>query len=290
MSDSLIDRISPIFFAWHDSGNAPHFHKEESYGRRVVHHYEAAYIVSSRSGCIIINNIPVPATEGDIFFFCPGMIVEGIGVYRCLYLEFDLNHSGEVFPLFETIPSILPDVDSIFSNEAFFLSLSLEKGVTVGQYLHWKALVLRLLSALLKRSDEGNPFLGDDPQIQKVKNALLYINKHYIDNITVQDLANEVGYSTFYFCKLFKKITQLSPMQYILRYRLEKAKNLLLTSDNTTESIMLNTGFHHYGYFWRAFKQVYGSSPQEYRELFHAEKKNSSVYGPGAFKQDKNTP
>ena len=36
MSDSVIDRISPIFFAWHDSGNAPHFHKEESYGRRVV--------------------------------------------------------------------------------------------------------------------------------------------------------------------------------------------------------------------------------------------------------------
>lgn len=273
MSDSVIDRISPIFFAWHDSGNAPHFHKEESYGRRVVHHYEAAYIVSSRSGCIITNNIPIPTTAGDLFFFCPDMVVEGIGVYRCLYLEFDLNGSGETIPLFDAIPAVLPDVDAAFASEEFFRNLSLEKGAPVEQYLLWKALVLRLLAFLLTRSSKGKPSLLDDSQVQKIKNALVYIHKHYADNITVQDLADEVGYSVFYFCKLFKKITHLSPMQYVVRYRIEKAKNLLITSDDTTESVMLRTGFRHYGYFWRTFKQIYGCSPHEYRDLLEAERK-----------------
>ena len=271
MSDSIIDRISPVFFAWHDSGNVPHLTKEESYGRRVVQHYEASYIVSSRSGCIITNDVPISTTAGNIFFFYPGMVVEGIGVYRCFYLEFDLNKSGETFPLFETIPAVLPDVDASFANETFFRNLSLKKSATVEEYFCWKALVFRLLSALLNYSNRKSSLL-DQPQIQKIKNALVYINKHYADTITVQDLADEVGYSVFYFCKLFKKITQLSPMQYVVRYRMEKAKNLLLTSDDTMETIMLRTGFRHYGYFWRTFKQIYGCSPHEYRKFLNAEK------------------
>ena len=133
------------------------------------------------------------------------------------------------------------------------------------QYLRWKALVLRLLAFLLTRSSKGKPSLLDDSQVQKIKNALVYIHKHYADNITVQDLADEVGYSVFYFCKLFKKITHLSPMQYVVRYRIEKARVRLLTTDEPVEIIMEKTGFHHYSYFWRVFKRVYGCSPWEYR-------------------------
>ena len=78
-------------------------------------------------------------------------------------------------------------------------------------------------------------------------------------------MAQAAGYSVYYFCRLFKRLTQLTPMQYVVRYRIEKARVRLLTTDEPVEIIMEKTGFHHYSYFWRVFKRVYGCSPWEYR-------------------------
>ena len=81
----------------------------------------------------------------------------------------------------------------------------------------------------------------------------------------VEELAILSGYSTFHFCRLFKSITQLTPMQYIVRYRMQKARERLILTEEKIETIMTQVGFHNYGYFWRTFKKLYGFSPREYR-------------------------
>lgn len=80
-----------------------------------------------------------------------------------------------------------------------------------------------------------------------------------------EELAILSGYSTFHFCRLFKSITQLTPMQYTVRYRMQKARERLISTEDKMEAIMTKVGFHNYGYFWRTFKKLYGFSPREYR-------------------------
>ena len=58
-------------------------------------------------------------------------------------------------------------------------------------------------------------------------------------------------------------------MQYVVRYRLEQSKKRLLLSDDPAETVMLEAGFHNYSYFWRAFKEIYGLSPQAYRKKYY---------------------
>lgn len=86
-------------------------------------------------------------------------------------------------------------------------------------------------------------------QLHPIRNGISYVRQHYSDNISLQDLAGTAGYSIYYFCKLFKEIIKMSPMQYVVRYRIERAGQKPLISDSSVGAVMLEAGFHNYGYF-----------------------------------------
>lgn len=269
MEEMCIDRLSPVFGAWHDSGESPHLYSSDTYGQRTVEHYEIEYIVSSRSGYILTDSIPISTEPQSIFFRFPGMVVEGIGVYRSLYVEFDLNKTGEVFDTFQRLPPVLQNVAGSPADFAYFASLRLPSRATDAQKLLWKADILRLLAFLMQQVQEEalSPLSSEESKhLQPIRHALSYIQAHYGERITLQELADAAGYSVYYFCKLFKEITRLTPMQYVVRYRLEQSKKRLILSDDPAEVVMLDAGFHNYSYFWRAFKDIYGLSPQAYRK------------------------
>ena len=113
------------------------------------------------------------------------------------------------------------------------------------------------------RPAAGGRSPGDDAPVRQ---ALAYIHRHYREPVTLEQLAAAAGYSSGYFCKRFKKVTGLSPLQYVVRHRLEQAKKRMLTTRDPLETIMLEVGFHNYGYFWRMFRAVYGLSPQAFRQ------------------------
>ena len=54
-----------------------------------------------------------------------------------------------------------------------------------------------------------------DKYLLPVRHALSYVQTHYSERVTLQELADAAGYSVYYFCKLFKEITQLTPMPYL---------------------------------------------------------------------------
>lgn len=267
MEIQKLQRISPVYIAWHDTKTCPHFNNNESYGKRTVEHYELEYIVSSRSGYILTDDIPVPTDPGAVFFRIPGMVVEGIGVYRSIYVEFDLNESADRLIGPEDLSYVYQNQKGKAADERLFASFHLEADASASRCLLWKADILRLLSVLLENTEAKEK---DDPnmelQLAKIRKALQYVQEHYQEEITVKQLAEQTGYSIYYFCRLFKEITALTPVQYAMRYRLERAKDRLLLSDETAETVMLQSGFHHYGHFWKAFKAVYGSAPGDYRK------------------------
>jgi AraC-like DNA-binding protein/ligand-binding sensor protein len=98
-----------------------------------------------------------------------------------------------------------------------------------------------------------------------VRRARAYIVGHQADPIDLDNVAQAMHVSTFYFCKIFKKATGLTFTEYLGRVRIEKAKTLLLNPHLRISEIAYDVGFQSLTHFNRVFRQVTGQSPTAFR-------------------------
>jgi len=103
---------------------------------------------------------------------------------------------------------------------------------------------------------------AEPPVIARAKQ---FINEHQTEELSLGQVAKAVNMSTFYFCKMFKKITGINFTDYLSRVRIEKAKNLLLNRNLRISEIAYEVGFQSLTHFNRVFKKITGQSPTEYR-------------------------
>jgi AraC-like DNA-binding protein/ligand-binding sensor protein len=103
---------------------------------------------------------------------------------------------------------------------------------------------------------------AEPPVITRAKE---YINEHQTEDLRLGQVAKAVHTSTFYFCKMFKKVTGINFTDYLSRVRIEKAKNLLLNPNLRVSEIAFEVGFQSLTHFNRVFKKILGQSPTEYR-------------------------
>jgi AraC-like DNA-binding protein len=123
-----------------------------------------------------------------------------------------------------------------------------------------------LLSELEKSRLVPNPRQSGKKSSGYIEKALNYIHVNYHKDVPVSALADYVGLERSYFSKLFNQTAGYSPQAYILRYRLEKARELLKTTGLSVGEISECTGFSDGFYFSRAFKNFTGLSPAAYRK------------------------
>jgi AraC-like DNA-binding protein/ligand-binding sensor protein len=103
---------------------------------------------------------------------------------------------------------------------------------------------------------------AEPPVITK---ARAYIQEHQTEEIKLGQVAKAVNMSSFYFCKMFKKVTGINFTDYVARIRIEKSKNLLLNPNLRVSEIAFEVGFQSLTHFNRVFKKILGQSPTEYR-------------------------
>ena len=101
--------------------------------------------------------------------------------------------------------------------------------------------------------------------IEEVQN---YIDQHYCDELTLEELAQTVNLSPYYLSRIFKKETGYSPIQYAVRRRLGEAQTLLIKSDLTITEIASRIGYGNPSYFNVLFTKKTGISPSEYRKIY----------------------
>ncbi|NMG05986.1 AraC family transcriptional regulator [Brasilonema sp. UFV-L1] len=99
----------------------------------------------------------------------------------------------------------------------------------------------------------------------KLKQVLDFIEAHLEEDIQLEDLANNVGMSSFYFCRLFKQSMHMTPHQYVIQRRVELAKRLLKQSDLGIANVALLCGFAHQSHLSRHFRRLVGMSPKAFR-------------------------
>ncbi len=95
--------------------------------------------------------------------------------------------------------------------------------------------------------------------------AKQFIADNYSEALSLEQVAKAVNTSSFYFCKMFKRITGLNFTEYVSRVRIERAKNLLLNPNLRISEIAFEVGFQSLTHFNRVFRKMVGLSPTDYR-------------------------
>lgn len=94
-----------------------------------------------------------------------------------------------------------------------------------------------------------------------VKNAIVFVNRHYSENLSREKIAGAINSSEDYLSRIFKKETGIPLWEYINWFRLDEARTLLVTDGLSVKETAHKCGFEDPAYFSRAFSQRYGHSP-----------------------------
>ena len=112
---------------------------------------------------------------------------------------------------------------------------------------------------------------GEESARQKLNPKILaarsYMTQHYNQNVTLEEVARQVGLNTTYFRHLFKQETRISFKEYLTHLRLSNARQLLANSDISVQQVIEEVGYTNISQFYRVFRQHYHMTPAEYRRL-----------------------
>lgn len=100
----------------------------------------------------------------------------------------------------------------------------------------------------------------------QITKALSFIQSNYHEPITLDDIADAAGYSRFYFIKQFKRKLKMPPMQYLMKIRIQKAVELLRSTNSSVSDIACKVGFSNANYFNKVFRKTIGVSAGAFRE------------------------
>ncbi|MBL4954341.1 AraC family transcriptional regulator [Neobacillus sp. YIM B02564] len=105
----------------------------------------------------------------------------------------------------------------------------------------------------------------NETMLKSVQKALLYINSHYTEEISLESVSKQVHLSPNYFSNIFKKTTGSSFIEYLTHLRMDKAKSMLMDLNRTIYQISEDVGYRNSRYFGRVFKAYMGMTPSEFR-------------------------
>lgn len=243
--------------------NQPHVQRKEGFP------IPQLFICKSGEGTLRVKGNDFLIKRGSFFLLMPNIPHEYYGNtdrWEVRWLAFSGNQADSILTelkLDSTITGILADLSKI---EIFFkkiytaLQADDSSGRIIASGLLYEMLVELFTIRYAKQAEgsEGNRI---------IQQLMLYIDEHYNQDITLEELSAYVSITPQYLCKLFQKHLNLRPFQYITMKRIQCAKKML--SDNTlsVQEIAHMTGYKDCSYFCAVFKKYEMLSPTQFRGL-----------------------
>ena len=132
--------------------------------------------------------------------------------------------------------------------------------------------ILRIYATLGQRYLSGiKPRTGDNMRNMdsEVINAVMtYINNHYREELSLEDVAKFAGFSRYYFSRSFKRQTGYSFKDYLCQKRLQVAMDLLIRTNRSMRDVAIESGFGSVATFNRVFREKKGCTPTQYRAIY----------------------
>ena len=247
----------------------------QSYGPYIRNHYLFHYVISGKGTLVSVNSSGINKTHslsaGKGFLASPGQIVTYYAdkdePWEYAWLEFD----GIMVRVYLLNAGL--DINSpIYVPKTFAMSCQVRDEILyIAKNSDAAALNLighlyLFMDSLISTSVRQHSKPGGKVKDFYIKESLTYIEQHYHENITVEDMANICGLNRSYFGKMFRESTGFSPQEFIIHVRMSKASELLKSTDKTIGEISVLVGYPNQLHFSRAFKNKYGVSPKNYRD------------------------
>jgi AraC-like DNA-binding protein len=135
--------------------------------------------------------------------------------------------------------------------------------------------------------------MEDHPKVylyKRVVHAKMYMDDHFSEQINLETIQSEACFSKFHFIRLFKKIYRVTPHQYLISVRIEKAK-VLLRQNVSISQVCINVGFQSFSSFAILFKKQSGVPPsiyqRHYLQHFQSIVQRPLYFIPGCFAEKK---
>lgn len=136
-----------------------------------------------------------------------------------------------------------------------------------GYPLMIKANVLRILTMLIRtyqdESKSSEMLREKKAAMKRLEQAFAYIEEHYCEKITLEEVASSVYMSSNYFSSYFRKVTNISFSDYVTRMRIKHARELLREGKGNVTEIAMECGFNNISNFYRLYKKHVGTLPKE---------------------------
>ena len=255
-----------------------HFHLKNS---------ELLYIVQG-NGQIFIDGIWYPVKSGSLVIYNPMQVhqevfhnnTEIIILYNCAFTDFEIqgllpNHIVPIgtYPIIES-NQLNTSIHSCL-HHIYIESCEQNMGYEYVIYNRLETLILYILRTI---SEINNESFKNNETVKIAMKAKAYIDDNYHKNITLTDIANALFISPNYLSKIFRNHFRISPIQYLLRRRMNEAKRLLYISDITIDQIAQRVSYRKSSHFIAQFKNMFGVSPNSYRKFLRSIDDNSAPW------------
>ena len=138
--------------------------------------------------------------------------------------------------------------------------------------------LLELVLNLIEREPAAEDFKSESSLLVTHRKMVAYISSHFDDEISLNDIAGSASVSRATCCRIFRKIDQLSPIEFLTIYRLNVSADLLTRTDESISLIAGKCGFNSVSYYSKLFLEHYGCQPHKYRNLAIISSENTSEH------------
>ncbi|MCZ8518092.1 MULTISPECIES: AraC family transcriptional regulator [Paenibacillus] len=233
--------------------------------------YHLVHLVTSGRGSFRCLGRDYPLGPGDSFFIFPGELVsyasdeETPWSYRWIGFKGTIaDESLSALGISQHQPVTRSKEVRRLGTLFHLIEQSLASGRPGGDF-HSGGYLRLLISEYARDAAAAAPPVTESSIIQQqVQQAIRWLTLQYYQPISIEHMAKTLGYHRTHLSKMFKQHTGMSPMQFLLKVRMERAKQLL-TERLTIEQVASSVGFADALYFSKQFKKWYGVSPSEYR-------------------------
>ena len=239
-----------------------------------TNHLEIQYIRSGKAD-IRIGGRAYRVQKGDVVIYNAGVLHDerpdpncGMSFFNCGIKNFKLPYLSEGHLLAHDVKPVLhagnlsDDICAIF--HLLFEQISNKKVYASYVCYHLLNALLTILTVQLPH-EKLSLYDKFDASFQACK---AFIDEHFTENISVEEMSKIANMSVSGFAHHFKKVIGLAPGQYLIRLKIGLAQKLLITTDKSITEISMHLGYDNISHFNNQFKKFVGTSPQNYRKLW----------------------
>ena len=232
-------------------------------------------LLEKGNGIHIIGDTKYQTAKGDIIIYNANTLHDeqtntdvGMSIYSCSMNNVHLkglcvnclapNHCCPVVPSGKYFPVLKQLMEQIY----YQVEANHGEASEINRYLlcSYILIIHQLLKEQQPIQKEGEHALG--------LSIKAYLDAHYLEDLKLSDIADDLSISQFYLVHIFKAFTGYSPIQYIIRRRIGEAQTLLLSSKDKIIDIAGMVGFNNTNHFHNMFMKIVGMTPGKYRNYF----------------------